>query len=391
MTALAVANVKTRDVATDDVLVDVIADWPAARERWNNLAARGVAGLFQQTAWLDAWFATIGKQPGVTPAIVFLRSPDRGDVAALSLVRRQAGDLSVIEFADDAVTDYAAPILARDVDASVVGDAWRKIRAALPPADIIHLQKMPVEIGGKPNALALGAASFPCPAAGHVLNIPGEWEDWRKSLARSYRKETDRFLRVFQRHEGARFERITDVERARVAYDALQTIQRERMKGRVDYTLDEPAKAQFYWNLIRDNLASGYVVLTALSVGDDFAGLLLGVTCGQTYAMLRLAPASGQWSNCAPGRLLIERTMNALHADGYRMFDFTIGSYDYKRRFGAVPTPLRDMAQTRSLRGAPFVLNQRLRGLLRAHPELKGVIDKFRGKKGQGESADGDA
>lgn len=382
MTALSatVAGVDAR--VSDHVVVDIVTEWSAARDRWRHLAQRGVAGMFQQTAWLDAWFATLGREPGIDPLIVFLRTRERGDVAALPLVRRQAGAVSFIEFADGGVTDYGAPIFARSADESMFGsgETWRKIRAALPRADILSLQKMPAQIGNRRNALAYSSGSYPSSCAGHVLAIPDEWEDWRKSLNRAYRKEMDRFWRVFTRHEDARFERIMDLDRARAAYDALRVIQRERMAGKVEYTLDEPAKVDFYWSLIRDNLASGYIVLTALSAGDDFAGLLLGVAHDDTYAMLRLAPATGKWSSCSPGRLLIERTMHAMHGEGYRAFDFTIGSYDYKRRFGAVPTQLRDMAQANSLRGAPFVVEERLRGFVRAHPGLRNVIDKARGK-----------
>ena len=36
-----------------------------------------------------------------------------------------------------------------------------------------------------------------------------------------------------------------------------------------------------------------------------------------------------------PGLLVTERTMAALHAEGVRRFDLSIGNQDYQRRFGA--------------------------------------------------------
>ena len=53
--------------------------------------------------------------------------------------------------------------------------------------------------------------------------------------------------------------------------------------------------------------------------------------------MIRISNAGEKWSNCSPGRLIIERTMAALHQDGVREFDFSIGNYAYKRRFGVAP------------------------------------------------------
>ena len=52
--------------------------------------------------------------------------------------------------------------------------------------------------------------------------------------------------------------------------------------------------------------------------------------------MVRISNAGEKWSNCSPGRLIIERTMAALHQEnGVREFDFSVGNYAYKRRFGA--------------------------------------------------------
>jgi len=43
------------------------------------------------------------------------------------------------------------------------------------------------------------------------------------------------------------------------------------------------------------------------------------------------------------GRLIIERTMAALHKDGVRKFDFSVVNYAYKRRFGVAHMPLVDI------------------------------------------------
>ena len=42
--------------------------------------------------------------------------------------------------------------------------------------------------------------------------------------------------------------------------------------------------------------------------------------------MVRISNAGDKWSNCSPGRLIIERTMAALHRDGVREFDFSFGA-----------------------------------------------------------------
>ena len=78
--------------------------------------------------------------------------------------------------------------------------------------------------------------------------------------------------------------------------------------------------------------------------------------------MVRISNAGEKWSNCSPGRLIIERTMAALHRDGVREFDFSVGNYAYKRRFGVTRLPLLDISAALSWRGWPFALRDRARG-----------------------------
>jgi CelD/BcsL family acetyltransferase involved in cellulose biosynthesis len=76
--------------------------------------------------------------------------------------------------------------------------------------------------------------------------------------------------------------------------------------------------------------------------------------------MVRISNAGKSWSNCSPGRLVIERTMALLHADGVRTFDFSVGSYDYKRRFGVSDVPLFDLTAALSWRGRLVIVRDKL-------------------------------
>jgi CelD/BcsL family acetyltransferase involved in cellulose biosynthesis len=96
----------------------------------------------------------------------------------------------------------------------------------------------------------------------------------------------------------------------------------------------------------------------------------MGLRHGAQYALLRTSNAGKQWANCTPGLLCVERTMAALHEQGVRHFDLSIGNYDYKRRFGAKPLPLTDVSIALSWRGAPYALRDRTAQGLRRYPWL---------------------
>ena len=83
---------------------------------------------------------------------------------------------------------------------------------------------------------------------------------------------------------------------------------------------------------------------------------------------------------CSPGRLIIDRTIEALHRDGVREFDFSIGNYSYKRRFGPQRTPLVDLRAALSWRGQPTALRDRAVLALRHYPKLTARLKQALGK-----------
>jgi CelD/BcsL family acetyltransferase involved in cellulose biosynthesis len=96
--------------------------------------------------------------------------------------------------------------------------------------------------------------------------------------------------------------------------------------------------------------------------------------------MIRISNAGEKWSNCSPGRLIIERTMAALHKDGVRAFDFSVGNYAYKRRFGVTRLPLIDVSAALSWRGWPYALRDRMVRAVRNYPRLDGWLKRTLGK-----------
>jgi len=148
----------------------------------------------------------------------------------------------------------------------------------------------------------------------------------------------------------------------------------------LNFILNDQTYAAFYRNLVRDNVANGYAMLSALTVGDEVVATLLGIRQGARYVMVRISNAGEKWSNCSPGRLIIERTVAALHKDGIRQFDFSIGNYAYKRRFGVARIALVDFSAALSWRGLPYALRDRTARWLRGHPRLAERVKRVLGK-----------
>ncbi len=365
---------------TSGMGVDVYRAWADVADWWPQSDDPAVTATpFQGRTWLAAWYATVGRQTGLEALLVVVRDRLTGQpIVLLPLVLSRQGKIPVITFADLGVTDYNAPVIFRVAigsEALAPVALWRAVKAALPAAALVRLEKMPHEVAGVANPLAALPGAQPSTLIGNIVIISGTWEGYLKSLERMFRKELGRILRVFERHEGARFERVFDLQRAQHVLTGLERLQAERIAELgLPYTLDEAHNAALYRKLVADHLGDGQVMLTALTAGDEVVAGLLGIADGTRYAMVRLGTAGGEWRNCSPGRLVIERTMHALFADGRRSFDFTTGEYPYKRRLGATPVVLTEVTQALSWHGAPAVLQARAKGVLRQYPRLKALV-----------------
>ena len=366
--------------------VEFFRDWKQAATRWNDI---GVSTPFQDPRWLDAWYRAFANFDSVEPLIAIISdAATLQQVALLPLIRRVQDGVRIIEFADLDLTDYNAPMLdgaAAPRDARTARALWHDLLAALKRlpggADLIRLRKMPVELERQPNPLALLDGASPCPLNGNVVTTADDFDVYRYSLGRTVRKELERSWRVFTRYPGAAFQIVADQDEALRVLSTMEIQQGARMQHLgLNFILNNETSAAFYRHIVGENLRSGYAVLSALTVGEEVIATLLGVRSGQRYVMVRISNAGEKWSNCSPGRLIIGRTMAALHRDGVRSFDFSIGNYTYKRRFGVAPVALVDITAALSWRGIPYALRDRAVRELRRHPRLAAYVGRALGK-----------
>jgi len=365
--------------------VDLVRDWQQAAARWN---AFNPSTPFQHPQWYAAWYSAFASADDVEPLIAIVTDAATGEQAALlPLIRRRQKGLRVVEFADLDLTDYNAPLLGRAAPrhAMAAGAMWRDLRKALRRmpggADLIRFRKIPIELDGRPNPLALLDHAGPCSLNGNLVITGEDYDAWRYTRGKTARKEMERNWRVFTRVSAATFSVVKDSDEALRILSTMELQQGARMQSLgLNFILNDQTYAAFYRNLVRDGVGSGYAVTTALKVGDEVVATLLGIRCGVRYVMIRISNAGEKWSKCSPGRLIIERTMATLHQDGVREFDFSIGNYAYKRRFGVTQLPLVDISAALSWRGWPYAWRDRAVRELRRYPKFTARLKRALGK-----------
>lgn len=368
MTFLSVEQLNGQVSSTSGIAVDFVRDWRQAALR----LSAGHRTAFQHGDWLGPWYEAFHD---VAPLIAVISDAATGkDVAVVPMISHVRRGVRIVEFADLGVSDNNAPILALDaeMDADAINRALVDALRALPDRfDLLRLKKMPAHVGGKPNPLVslgrIGSSSL----NGNLVLMGDSYEDYQASIKRM---QMPRCWRVFSRHDGARFEIATDVARANEFLDVMDLQQQARMhKLGSRFVLNDRAHARFYREVARQGVADGYVVVSALVCDEAVVATAFGVRSGATYFLLRISHAGESWSSCSPGLLVTERTMAALHAEGVRRFDLSIGNQDYKRRFGAEQVPLTDVSVALSWRGAPYAWRDHAAQGLRRYPRLAAI------------------
>jgi CelD/BcsL family acetyltransferase involved in cellulose biosynthesis len=350
-------------------------------------SAGGLAALpFQHRLWLEAWFATAGRQAHIRPLIATIRDEARDQLAMLlPLVELREKGRRIVEFADLGITDYNAPLLgpAAPRCAESAESLWEALIRELPEVDAIRLTKMPGEIGGQPNPLALLSSSRRSHLHGNVVSAPS-FGEFKSARGRARRKEVERSWRVFRRLGGTEFRRARDVTEALDILGCMERQQRRRIESLgLPYLLDTPPIAAFYRKLVAEGFASGYAVVTALRAEGEVVAALLGIRSGSRFTVLRISNAGDFWKPSSPGRLVITHTMQELCAEGCTSFDFTTGDYEFKRRLGAERGDLFELTLARSWLGLPIIAKAAVKAQMRRYPELAGRVRRLlRGKAG---------
>lgn len=362
--------------ATPDWRVSLSHQWRS--ESW----PPGDGTVFQRAFWLTPLYAAIAAQePDVTPLLVRLDDANGVPALHLPLLLRPVGRRIALEFADLGMTDFNMPLLgpAAPTDARTARAAWAALRRALPPHDFVRFTKMPMTLAGRPNPLALLPGTRPCAVNGNLVAMTDDWTAFHFGLERTVRKELERSWRVFEKTPGTRLRAVTDPDDARRVLAAMDSLQRARMADiGQPFTLDDPVTADFYRRLMAG--VGDHAILTLLESGDELVSALLGVRDGDSFVMIRLAHAAGAWRKVSPGRLLIHKTLEMLHGQSLRRFDFSVGNYAYKRRFGPARTPLVDYCEARTFSGLVPVLRAEAGARLRRHPRLHAQVRHLLGK-----------
>jgi CelD/BcsL family acetyltransferase involved in cellulose biosynthesis len=269
--------------------------------------------------------------------------------------------LRIIEFADGGLSDYNAPLLAQDFMLSTrdMRGLWRRILRALPPADVVRLEKMPAAFAGGANPLQAIAETRPMSIDFWRVVLPKTRAEYEKRLTSTFLKELRRKNRRVDGHGKSAMVHAGDPQKALQVFDALAQMRTIRFQelGR-DNVLAVPELRAFYEAVITENWTEGFTSLSALEVDGQIAATLFALRHAGTYYLLLSAFRNGEWKSASPGNVMLDRMTTHLIETGTGVFDYTIGNESYKRDFAAEPQSLLAADCPTSVLGWPVAMRR---------------------------------
>ena len=350
--------------------IDVSSSLDRLPQAWIHLARHGASTPFQTLAWLLPWYRTIGAAQGATPLFVSVSDQRTAEpLMFFPLCIRREGWLSVIEFADLGVSDYNAPLVAKDFhpDERELAGVMRRLFRALPPADIVRFSKAPAIIGGRANPLIRHELLRPMSFRSWGVALPITRQEFDEGvLGATFRKELHRKRRRLQGRGKVEYVAASTASEARALFDALcvQRAARFTELGRKNILEDETFHS-FYETVLLTSLQDGFASLSGLKVDGEIIATMFALRHNGERHLLMSTMQAGKWKSCSPGNVAIDSAITDMIERGETYMDFTIGDEAYKRDFAATPRTLYAGVRAQSMVGAAQAFSANFRAIVR--------------------------
>jgi CelD/BcsL family acetyltransferase involved in cellulose biosynthesis len=334
------------------------AGWPsvAAGPEW-------LMHVYQSREFLEVWMATIGKARGARCFLAVARDTAGAAILYLPLVVETRFNNRILCFMDGGVVDYNAPILAAATTLTRAEFAaiWDKIRALLPPLDLIDLKKIAGDVCGAQNPLTY-LDCRPYSSSGHAIALPERLALVTPSVCRMRKKlkrQQQRLARL-----GA-LKLVTSPSAAELAplTQRLTELKREqylRTSGRDFFAI--PGIRDFYASMAAPEQLERVSDLSALICGDTIISVHLGFKRRDRFYYV-LPAFDTQYRPFAAGLLLLDHLIERCAENQCATFDLGEGDFAYKSKWATQRLPLLACEEAVTPIGALFGGLRRVRHL----------------------------
>jgi D-aspartate ligase len=354
----------------------------AVEHHWRRFEQVADCTPFQTFDWLAAWHRQVGMRDGVRPVIAVGSFSDGETAFLLPLAVEPMHRARRLCWLGQDLSDYNAPLLARDFSQRVTPDrflaVWRELgeRMQCDPIlrhDWIELEKMPETVGAQRNPFTYLAVTANASGA-HFTTLGTDWQEFYSAKRSSATRRRDRAKRKHMSEFGEiRFVTSTDPEDARRTLETLMK-QKGRLlahKGIADI-FAPPGYREFFLDIASNPKTRHLVHISRIEIGATCAAANLGVMFNGCYYHVLASYDDSEVARYGPGALHLRELLAHAIRLGLRRFDFTIGDEPYKREWSDTDLTLWDYSTAVTWRGwaatCSSIVHHRIKRLIKQTP-----------------------
>jgi len=333
----------------------------------------------QGVDWIEHWIAA--NKPDVVMATL---TKDGEAVLALALEVTRKGPFAVARFMSGthangnfalSRSSWLAGPTAPDVQALIAA-----IAKARPDIDMIALERLLPDLGGKPNPL-LALPHFKSPNISLACNLEGGFDALlARSSGKRKRKKHRSQSRKFETAGGfRRIEAQTPEEVGRVL-DAFFVMKEMRFrKAGIRNVFAETAVKTFFKRLFVEALAikPRAFVLHALEVDGTLRAVTGSSRRGDTLICEFGAIVEDELAQASPGDFLFFENIREAGGEGFAVYDFSVGDELYKRLWCDIECQHMDAIVPLTAKGRLLAFEMRLHARTKAFIKNSPLIWKF--------------
>jgi CelD/BcsL family acetyltransferase involved in cellulose biosynthesis len=306
---------------------------------WNKLLERsGSNTIFLTFEWISTWWKNFGAHHRLFIALV---RKENEVIGIFPLMITQREFFSQLAFISNKITDYKDFIIDAEQDrAHVILSALKALFKAGGwdflvlngfPEDSINWSAFQLALSGLSSQRSIWREAN----VGPYIPVEGSWENYWKSLKKSFRADTSRQLNRLSKEFGNFFlgKEIdaNDIDRLIDQIISWNARKYRIVKGQ-DCVFDEPVTRNFYKDFAKRAFPLGWLSIPVLYLHNQMAGAFLCFQYARKFFHV-ISAYDECFSKYSPGRILLVHLIRNAFDRELSEFDFLTGQESYKYDF----------------------------------------------------------
>lgn len=322
--------------------------------KWNQLFEdRETSLYFQSYEWFSSWWKYYGEPAGYQLAFVTVRELRTKKLQLIwPLVVKWNGVCRIATWPCQELGHYGDVVTAKDIELErCLEAAWQQIHKL--SIDILHFVLVREDAIVHPFLTRKGRCEALAETS-HMTDLHqvADWETYRQSLGRKFRKEQNRLLRRFSELGDVSFDVVDKAEEIVQVVPELLRLKRQWLtdSGIYGRVLEQSEAEPWLIDTALKANEKGKLNLTTMKLnGQLVAGQVAFLSGGELHAYIGVFDV--QYKRYGIGRLQTEDAIHWAHENGIAVFDFMPPCDSYKTRWTNASKNIETFLYAVSLKG----------------------------------------